>query len=113
MQNLTEKRFEDNILKEVEFKRFHEAKKRLRNFLVVSDMSDTEEKDRLLAYFSHRYVTLIAIIKEAVRSKRLMKGNKAAAVSVEDGVNTEITKRFVLNNKHIRDAMDNFDPEQS
>ena len=74
LQDLSEKRFEDNILKEVEFKRFHEAKRRLREFLIHTNMSDIEERQRLLSYFSHRYVTLIAILKEATRSKRLMKG---------------------------------------
>ena len=113
LQDLAEKRFEDNILKEVEFKRFHEAKRRLRNFLIHTDMSDVEEKNRLLSYFSHRYVTLIAIVKESVRSKRLMKSNKAGTVAPEDAVNTEITKRFSLKNKHISDAMDNNDPEAS
>ena len=44
LQNLAEKRFEDDILKEVEFKRFHEAKRRLRHFLIQTDMSDIEER---------------------------------------------------------------------
>ena len=35
---------EDDILKEVEFKRFHEAKRRLRHFLIQTDMSDIEER---------------------------------------------------------------------
>ena len=57
----------------MKFKKFHEAKQRLKNFLLSTDMSDDEERQRLLNYFSHRYVTLIAILKEAIRSRRLMK----------------------------------------
>ena len=71
MQDLTEKKFEDNILKELEYKRFHEAKRRLRHFLIQTDMEDVEERQRLLSYFSHRFVTFTAILKEVIRSKRL------------------------------------------
>ena len=59
LEKLQEKKFEDNLLKEIEFKRFHQAKQRLRNFLLYSDMSDMGERQRLLSYFSHRYVSLI------------------------------------------------------
>ena len=118
LQDLSEKRFEDNILKEVEFKRFHEAKRRLRNFLIHTNMSDVEERHRLLSYFSHRYVTLIAVIKEATRSKRLMKGQKAgealpATLANVDGVNTEITKKFTLKNKELIAAMDDHNEEEA
>ena len=119
LQDLSEKRFEDNILKEVEFKRFHEAKRRLRNFLIHTNMSDIEERQRLLSYFSHRYVTLIAILKEATRSKRLMKGSKKtgealpATIANDDGVNTEITKRFTLKNKELIAAMDDHNEEEA
>ena len=44
LKNLTDKRFEGDILKEVEFKKFHEAKRRMRNFLLHTDMSDFEER---------------------------------------------------------------------
>lgn len=76
-------------------------------------MSDDDERHRLLSYFSHRYVTLIAILKEAARSKRLMKGQKTlpATVANEDGVNTEITNKFTLKNKKLIDAMDFHDEE--
>ena len=76
LKELADKRFEDNILEEVSHKKFHEAKRRLRNFLIHTDMSDSVERQRLLSYFASRHVTLIAIIKEAMRSKRLMKSSK-------------------------------------
>ena len=72
-------------MKEVEFKRFHEAKRRLRTFLIQTDMSDVEERQRLLSFFCHRFVTLVSILKEATRSKRLM---KSASDINDDGVNT-------------------------
>ena len=59
---------------------------------------------------------MIAILKEATRSKRLMKGQKVgealpATLANEDNVNTEITKRFALKNKSLIAAMDDHDEE--
>ena len=68
---MADSKYEDNSLKELEFKRFNEAKKRLKDFIVFTDMSDDEERGRLLAYFSHRYASLISFLKEAIRTKRL------------------------------------------
>jgi len=65
------------MLKELEYKRFTEAKRRLRYFLVHTDGKDLEEKNRLLKYYTHRYATLITIIKDCMRSKRISKTSKA------------------------------------
>ena len=46
-------------------------------------MDDVDEKVRLLSYFSHRYVTLISILKEVARTKRLMKGKAGPSVVIE------------------------------
>ena len=95
LEKLADKKFEDNILAELEFKRFTEAKQRLRDFITSSDMSDLDERKRLLSYFSHRYQTLIQILKEAVRSKRLQKNNQAN-LTVKPQRNTQITREFKL-----------------
>ena len=60
-------------MKELEVTRFTEAKMRLKDFIVYTDMSDDDERSRLLAYFCHRYASLITILKEAIRTKRLVK----------------------------------------
>ena len=33
-------KFDGDILKEIEYKKFHEAKRRLRHFVIHTDMSD-------------------------------------------------------------------------
>jgi len=38
-----------------------------------SDMTDEAERKRLLAYFSHRYFSLINMLKDAVRARKLIK----------------------------------------
>ena len=60
------------MLKDLETKRHALAKKRLKDFVSFSDMGDTEERKRLLAYFSHRYYSLILILKDAVRTRKLI-----------------------------------------
>ena len=46
------KKFGDDMLAELNYARFQEAKKRLRYFVINTDMkSDVKEKKRLLAYF--------------------------------------------------------------
>ena len=46
------KKFGDDMLAEMSYARFQEAKKRLRYFVINTDMkSDVKEKKRLLAYF--------------------------------------------------------------
>jgi hypothetical protein len=47
------------MLKDLETKRFALARKRLKDFVAFSDMGDADERRRLLAYFSHRYYSLI------------------------------------------------------
>ena len=67
-------------------------------------MSEVGERQRLLSYFAHRYVSLIQILKEAIRSKRLMKANKGAlpaTVENENTVNVDIQQRFTLKNKAL------------
>ena len=59
LEKLADKKFEDNFLGELAFKSFTEAKQRLRDFVACSDMSDLDERKRLLSYFCHRYMTLI------------------------------------------------------
>jgi hypothetical protein len=48
------KKFGDDQLAELSHARFQEAKKRLRNFVINTDMKDPAEKKRLVAYFQHR-----------------------------------------------------------
>jgi hypothetical protein len=49
------KKFGDDQLAELSHARFQEAKKRLRNFVINTDMnSDHSEKMRLISYFQHR-----------------------------------------------------------
>ena len=46
------KKFGDDQLAELSYVRFQEAKKRLRNFVIYTDMrTDLAEKKRLIAYF--------------------------------------------------------------
>ena len=46
------KKFGDDMIAEMSYPRFQEAKKRLRFFVINTDMkSDLKEKKRLLAYF--------------------------------------------------------------
>ena len=68
------KKFGDDMLAEMSYARFQEAKKRLRFFVINTDMkSDLKEKKRLLAYFQHRPYTLITILKECYKAR---KGNQ-------------------------------------
>jgi hypothetical protein len=54
LEKVKEKRFEDDLLKELEARRITEAKNRFRNFVVNSDMNNEVEMSRLLSYFCHR-----------------------------------------------------------
>ena len=38
-------------------------------------MTDLKEREKILAYFAHRYTTLISLLKDAVRTKKLQKGS--------------------------------------
>ena len=53
MDNLyKQKKFGDNMLAELSYQRFQEAKKRLRHFVINTDMqSDKVERARLLNFF--------------------------------------------------------------
>ena len=62
-----EQRFEDDPLAELNYQRFKEAKNRLRNFVVHSDMkSDPQEKKRLMAFYKHRPYTFINLMNECL-----------------------------------------------
>ena len=102
----------------MEYKRFHEAKRRLRHFLIETDMSDLEERSRLLSYFAHRFVTFTAIFKEVMRRKRVVgstsSSKAAAAQSTSDPViNTEIKGKFTLFNKNLYTDFEQLDVEEA
>ena len=66
LRKLEEKKYEDNHLKELERRRFQEAKLRLKNFVINRDMGETVadeeqslEQMRLLRYYKHRFCTFI------------------------------------------------------
>ena len=62
------------MLAEMSYARLQEAKKRLRYFVINTDMkSDLKEKKRLLSYFQHRPFTFINILKECYKAR---KGNQ-------------------------------------
>jgi hypothetical protein len=73
LDEMAANRHEDNMLKDLETKRFALARKRLKDFVAFSDMSDFAERKRLLAYFSHRYYSMIMILKDAIRTRKLIK----------------------------------------
>ena len=65
------KKFGDDQLAELSYARFQEAKKRLRNYVINTDMkSDFKEKKRLMAYFQHRSHTFINIIKDCFKARK-------------------------------------------
>ena len=51
LKRLEMKKFGDDVLAEHSHAKFQEAKKRLRHFVIATDMTDEREKSRLLAYF--------------------------------------------------------------
>jgi len=65
LRKLEEKKYEDNHLKELERRRFQEAKLRLKNFVINRDMGETADEEqnleqmRLLRYYKHRFCTFI------------------------------------------------------
>lgn len=69
------------MLKELERKRFLEAKQRLRNYMINhSTRQDSEEEEirgeerqRLLNYFKHRFPTFAGIMKESMNARRVAK----------------------------------------
>ena len=55
LRKLELKKFGDDQLSELAYLQLQEAKKRLRHFVINTDMlSDPKEKRRLLGFFSHR-----------------------------------------------------------
>lgn len=52
LRQLEKKKFGDDMLAELQHMRFQEAKKRLRNFVINTDMvSEVDEKRRLVHFF--------------------------------------------------------------
>ena len=78
MEKLGDQKFETNALKELETKRFKEAKTRLRNFLVNTDMGPSDERERLFKYFGHRYSSLVQNLKDSFRARKLSKFKSTA-----------------------------------
>jgi hypothetical protein len=71
LRKLELKKFGDDQLAELSHARFQEAKKRLRNYVINTDMkSDPAEKKRLVTYFQHRSHTLINLMKECFKARR-------------------------------------------
>lgn len=74
MKKLEAKKFEDNHLKELERRRFQQAKQRLRDFVIsynpLEEVDDLEQL-RLLNYFKHRYSTFTQLMKEALTARRV------------------------------------------
>ncbi len=65
------KKFGDDQLAELSYLRFQDAKKRLRNFVVNTDMrGDEPEKRRLIAYFAHRPFTFINLMKDCFKARK-------------------------------------------
>jgi hypothetical protein len=66
------KKFGDDQLAEMSYARFQEAKKRLRHFVINTDMvSNPKEKKRLLAFFKHRPHTLTTLLKECFKARKV------------------------------------------
>jgi hypothetical protein len=72
MENLFKnKKFGDDMLAELSYVQFQEAKKRLRHFVINTDMqSDKVEKEKLLNFFKHRQYTLVMILKECYKARK-------------------------------------------
>lgn len=69
------KKFGDDMLAELSYVQFQEAKKRLRHFVINTDMlSDQVEKAKLLNYFKHRQHTLQMILKECFKARKANAG---------------------------------------
>jgi hypothetical protein len=93
------KKFGDDMLAELSFARFHEAKKRLRHFVINTDMqSDMQERQKLLDYFKHRQNTLVMLLKDCYKAR---KANGGMHVSSNEGkvMCEETQKIFKLVNK--------------
>lgn len=74
LRKLELKKFGDDQLSELAYLQLQEAKKRLRHFVINTDMrSDATEKRRLLGYFRHRSHTYISILKECFKARKANK----------------------------------------
>lgn len=83
LNKISEKKFEDNILRELSHKRFQYAKQRLKDFLIKSDMCDIEEKDRLFSYFCHRFASYVQIVKESARARRVQRSRPQSGGTID------------------------------
>jgi hypothetical protein len=82
----------------LEHQRVAEAKQRLRNFVVSSEMNDKEEQNRLIKYFAHRYVTFIKLLIECVRARKF---KPKGSLSEAEKPRHELKQLFVLANKTV------------
>ena len=96
IKKLEGSKFEDNQLKELEQKRFNYAKQRLRDFIVYTDMTDVDERNKILEFFAHRYSSLMSLLKEAIRAKKLQRGNTNQQPKIKE---QEEAKIFILSSK--------------
>ena len=64
------KKFGEDSLAELSHTRFQEAKRRLRTFVINTDMSDETEKKRLMAYFAHRTWTMVNLLKDCFKARK-------------------------------------------
>ena len=113
LRQLEKKKFGDDMLAELAHMRFQEAKKRLRNFVINTDMmSDLDEKRRLISFFQHRPYTLITILKEAFKARKTSgaKSQKKVMIDEKGGCDADTQKVFKLVN--TKSKSENLSQEQ-
>ena len=82
LQKLADKKFEENCVGEVSAQKSKESKRNLKEFVLQRDLSDCEERQRLLLYFAHRSASLVKALMENFRARKLSK-TKAPVVCEE------------------------------
>lgn len=105
LHELLEER-EDRILTENADKRVREAKQRLRQFVIHTDMEDEVESQRLLNYYAHRFATFFAILSEAVKDKRRLKKD----IALQDYVPRE-SALHTRQDQALIQALQNYNPQ--
>jgi hypothetical protein len=91
LKKLEMRKFGDDVLAEHCHAKFQEAKKRLRHFVIATDMHDEREKSRLLAFFQHRPHTYTSLLKECFKARR------AKVTNVELPLKPDMeTRKFTL-----------------
>jgi hypothetical protein len=113
LRKLELKKFGDDQLSELAYLQLQEAKKRLRHFVINTDMrSDPVEKRRLLGYFRHRSHTYISILKECFKARKANKPKEAGTpyVNSMQCLVNESQKVFQLSTK--KHASENLSQEK-